>query len=47
MLSGVYFGEMHNSAKVVFYCYVFCVSVVGASVYVMFTGNVHPISLAS
>lgn len=47
MLSGVYFGEMRNTAKVAFYCYIFCVSVVGASVYVIFPGTVHPISVAS
>jgi len=47
MLSGVYLGETRNSAKVAFYCYVFCVSVVGASVYVIFTGTLHPRSVAS
>jgi hypothetical protein len=47
MLSGVYLGEMHNSVKVAFYFYVSCVSVVGASVYEIFTGTLHPRSVAS
>ena len=47
MLSGVYLGEICNSAKVMFYCYVSCVSAVGASVYEIFTGTLHPRSVAS
>ena len=47
MLSGVYLGEMRNSAKVAFYCCVSCVSVVGAFVYEIFTGTLYPRSVAS
>jgi hypothetical protein len=47
MLLGVYLGEIRNSAKVAFYCYVSCVSVVGASLYEIFTGTLHPRSVAS
>jgi hypothetical protein len=47
MLSAVCLGEMRNSAKVAFYCYVSCVSVVGASVYEIFIGTLHPRSVAS
>jgi hypothetical protein len=46
MLARVYLGEMRHSAKVVCYCCVCCVSVVGASVYEIFTGTLHPRSVA-